>query len=262
MKTKSLSIFLVALFVVGMNLGAEEDNNENKEGEKFEYEKIGEEVFVTDVNLSLKMILIGNSTVGKSALCEKICKNKFLDVYSATVGFEFITLHFNIVSDMNKPVLKYQIWDCCGAEVYISLIRSFLRRAQVFLFVYDVTNKKSFEDIELWLKEAKEESSDGIEHFVLIGNKIDLKKSREVSKEDVENFAKEKGMKFVEVSAKTGAGIKELKNILAKIIYEEFKKDEEKKKEEEKNDKKNSFVNNKKPTSTLCDCCKKICENC
>ena len=259
MKTKSLSIFLVALFVVEMNLGAEENNNKNEEGENFEYEIMKDNNYNFD--LILKTILIGNIMVGKSALCEKICKNTFPEDYSATVGFEFFNLNFRIASD-KKPVLKYKIWDCCGQEVYRSLVTSFYRNAEVCLLVYDVTNEESFKNIENWVNDVKAQKTDELIHFILIGNKIDLEKERKISKEAGNKFAEEKGMKFVEVSAKTGAGIKELKNILAKIIYEEFKKDEEKKKEEEKNDKKNSFVNNKKPTSTLCDCCKKICENC
>ena len=267
MKTKSLSIFLVALFVVGMNLGAEEDNNENKEGENFEYEKMCE-VHVNEVDLSLKTILIGNSMVGKSALSEKICKNTFPEGYSATLGFEYYTLYFNIVSNMGKTVLKYEIWDTCGNETYRSLITSFYRSARVVLLAYDVTNVKSFNDIDGWLKDAKKENPDGIEHFVLIGTKIDLNNNREVTKETGKNFAEEKGMEFVEVSAKTGEGIKELEYILAKIIYEEFmkykkeKEVEEKKKEED--DSEDDFIELKKPTrsSFLCDCCKKICENC
>ena len=79
MKTKSLSIFLVALFVVGMNLGAEEDKNENKENENFEYKKMGDDISESDFNLNLKAVLIGNSNVGKSALITKICKNEFLE---------------------------------------------------------------------------------------------------------------------------------------------------------------------------------------
>ena len=265
MKTKSLSIFLVALFVVGMNLGAEEDNNENKEGENFEYEKMCE-VPVNEVDLSLKTILIGNSMVGKSALSEKICKNTFPEGYSATLGFEYYTLYFNIVSNMGKTVLKYEIWDTCGNELYRSLVTNFYRNTNVCLLVYDVTNEKSFNDINVWLKTAKENSNGEIEHFVLIGTKIDLKEGRAVSKQAGENFAKTNGMKFVEVSAKTGEGIKELENILAKIIYEEFKKNKEKKKEKKKeeDDSEVDYIMGKEHThsSSLCDCCKKICDNC
>ena len=275
MKTKSLSIFLVALFVVGMNLGAEEDNNENKEGENFEYEKMCE-VHVNEVDLSLKTILIGNSMVGKSALSEKICKNTFPEGYSATLGFEYYTLYFNIVSNMGKTVLKYEIWDTCGNETYRSLITSFYRSARVVLLAYDVTNVKSFNDIDGWVNDAKTNNTDKTIHFVLIGNKIDLNDNRKVTRERGKKFAEEKGMKFVEVSAKTDVGIKELEDILAKIIYEEFKKDKEpKKKEEDKNDKKSNeiieeddsevdYIMGKEHThsSSLCDCCKKICENC
>ena len=274
MKTKSLSIFLVALFVAGMNLGAEEDKNKNEEGENFKYEKMGDE-HANEANFWLKTILIGNSKVGKSALSKKIYKNTFPEGYSATIGFEFLNLIFRIVSDGNKlgPVLKHQIWDCCGQELYRSLITDFYRNASVFLLVYDVTNVKSFEDINVWLKTVKEKSPDGIEHFVLIGTKIDLKEGRAVSKEAGENFAKTNGMKFVEVSAKTGEGIKELEDILAEIIYEEFKKYKKKGKDEnnEKKDEKiveedievDSIEGGKHThSSSLCDCCKKICENC
>ena len=269
MKTKSLSIFLVALFVVGMTLGAEEGNNENKEDENFEYKKIGDE-HANEADFSLKIILIGNSNVGKSALITKICKNTFPEGYSATVGFEDSNLIFRIVSGENKlgPVLKYQICDCCGQEIYRNLIISLSKNFNVFLLAYDVTDDENFNNIESWVNDLQSNNTDKTIHFVLIGTKIDLKGNRKVTEEAGKEFAKENGMKFVEVSAKTGAGIKDLENILAKIIYEEFmkykkeKEVEEKKKEED--DSEDDFIELKKPTrsSFLCDCCKKICENC
>jgi len=273
MKTKSLSIFLFALFFVEMNLGTEGDKNENEKGEKFGYKIISGDVPATEVKLSLKTILIGNSMVGKSALITKICKNEFSDVYSATVGFELFNLKFRIVIGMKELVLKYDIWDICGNEIYRSLITSFYNNASVVLLAYDVTNEKSFKDIEYWVKEAKEKNPKVIEHFVLIGTKIDLKDDRKVTKETGEKFAKANGMKFVEVSAQTGAGITDLENILAKIIYEESKKD--KKKGKDKNDKKSNeiieeddieydSIMEEKHTysSSLCDWCKEICGNC
>ena len=273
MKTKSLSIFLFALFVAGMNLGAEEDKNENKGGDNFEYEKIDKEVSVSDIALSLKTILIGNSMVGKSALITKICKNEFSDVYSATVGFELFNLKFRIVIGMKELVLKYDIWDICGNEIYRSLITSFYNNASVVLLAYDVTNEKSFNDIESWVNEVKSKNTVEAIPFVLIGTKIDLNDDRKVTKEAGEKFAKANGMKFVEVSAQTGAGITDLENILAKIIYEESKKD--KKKGKDKNDKKSNeiieeddieydSIMEEKHTysSSLCDWCKEICGNC
>ena len=276
MKTKSLSIFLVTLFVVEMNLGAEEDKNENKEDEKFEYEKMKDNP--PKIDFSSNIILIGDRNVGKSALITKICKNEFPDVYSATVGFEFLTLGFNIVSDIKKPVLKYQIWDCSGGENYRSIFQNFYKSARVCLLAYDVTDEKSFKDIDGWVKDVKNNNKSM--HFVLIGNKIDLEDKRVVPKEKGKNFAEKNGMKFVEVSAKTDAGIKDLEKILAKIIYEEFKKDniyeefkkdniyeeikknKKKKEKKDENDEKSDFVEYNKSTSSLCDCCKKICENC
>ena len=281
MKTKSLSIFLVALFVVEMNLGAEEGNNGNKEDEKFEY-KIMKDNPPT-YNFILKTVLIGDDNVGKSVLIRKICNNEpFSKEYSSTVGFDSFILYFKIVSD----VLKCQIWDCCGMEAYRNSFAYFYGNARVFLLVYDVTNEKSFKDIEYWVNDVKTNNKDKTIHFVLIGNKIDLENARVVSKEKGENFAKENGMAFVEVSAKTDAGREDLENILAKIIYEEFKKDKEPKKKEEnendeekevedKNDEKSNEINlgdenegdfggEKEHThsSSLCDWCKEICDNC
>ena len=270
MKTKSLSIFLVALFVAGMNFGTAEeipfeeeknndDKNEKNKGIKYEIIK-GE---IPTYNFRLKTVLIGDDNVGKSVLFGKICKDEpFLEEYIPTIGIEYFTLGFKIVSDIGNLVLKYEIWDCCGQELYRSLVTSFYQNTSVFLLVYDVTNVKSFEDINVWLKTVKEKGPDVIEHFVLIGTKIDLKDKRVVSKENGEKFAKANGMKFVEVSAKTDVGIDDLKNILAKIIYEEFKKNKEKEKEED--DSEDDLSDGKKSThsSSLCDCCKKICENC
>ena len=234
MKTKSLSIFLFVLFVAGMNLGAAEDENENKEGEKFKYEKIGGEVPFSDV----------------------------------TVGFEFFYLNFKIVSDEDKPVLRYQIWDCSGQKNYRDLVKNFFQNARVFLLAYDVTNEESFKNIENWVNGVKLHKTEKHIHFVLIGNKIDLDNNRKITKEEGEKFAEENGMKFVEVSAKTGVGIKDLENILAKIIYEEFMKyKKEKEVEEEKKeeyDSESDFMMLEKPThsSSLCDCCKDICGIC
>ena len=295
MKTKSLSIFLVALFVVEMNLGTEEGNNEKKEDENFKYEKINM-VNLDTSNFSLKMVLIGGSNVGKSVLIRKICKNKpFSEEYSPTVGFEYLVLYFKIVSDNDEPVLRCQIWDCCGQEEYKCLIDNFYGNARVFLLAYDVTNDESFKNIEKWVNDVKAKNTDKTIHFVLIGTKIDLNDNRKVPKEDGEKFAKENGMAFVEVSAKTDAGREDLEDILAKIIYEEFmkykkekeeeeeKKEEEDEKKEEEDEKKEEEDEKKEEeeiikkddseddsivgeehthSSSLCDCCKEICDNC
>ena len=269
MKTKSLSIFLVALFVVEMNLGTEENNNKNEEGEDFKYEIVKD--YISDFNFSLKTILVGDSNVGKSALCNKICKNEFSGEYSPTVGFELKYLYFKIKNTSNELVLRYQIYDCCGQEKYRSLITNFYKDTKFFLLAYDVTNEESFKNIENWVNGVNLNKTEKHIHFVLIGTKIDLEKERKISKEDGKKFAEENGMKFVEVSAKTGDGIKDLEDILAKIIYKEFKKKEKKKKEEDEsdeikieNDIKVDYMMWEEPThsSSLCDCCKKICENC
>ena len=179
MKTKSLSIFLVALFVVEMNLGTEEEipfeeekNNDdkNEKNKGIEYKIIKEKIYT--YNLSLKMLLIGDDNVGKSALIEKIFQDKFSEDYKRTPGVKYFILGFNIVSDEDKPVLIYQIWSCGGDEKYRGLIKLFYQNVRVCLLAYDVTNEKSFNDINGWVNDVKDKNTDKTIHFVLIGTKI------------------------------------------------------------------------------------------
>ena len=141
-------------------------------------EEIKAEVLPEDYNiydLSFKMIVIGDAGVGKSCLTTKAAKGKFEESYSATVGFEFLV--FNV--KLNDKVVKLQIWDTCGQEIYRSLISSFYRNASLAMMVYAIDNKESFNHIETWLKEVKLQSNPDIKIF-LIGNKSDLEEERKV----------------------------------------------------------------------------------
>jgi len=168
-------------------------------------------------DLSFKMIVIGDAGVGKSCLTTKASKGIFEEVYSATVGFEFLT--FNIRLD--GKVIKLQIWDTCGQEIYRSLISSFYRNASLAMMVYAIDSKESFNHIETWLKEVKLQSNPDIKIF-LIGNKADLEEKREVRLEDAKQFKNENDIHyFNEASAKTGLNAKEIFIEAAKILYKE-----------------------------------------
>ena len=152
-------------------------------------ENIKAEVLPEDYNqydLSFKMIVIGDAGVGKSCLTTKASKGIFEETYSATIGFEFLV--FNV--KLNDKVIKLQIWDTCGQELYRSLISSFYRNASLAMMVYAIDNKESFNHIESWLKEVKLQSNPDVKIF-LIGNKSDLDKERKVKEEDARIFMEE-----------------------------------------------------------------------
>ena len=167
-------------------------------------------------DLNFKIIVIGNVGVGKSCLSLKATKGIFTEEYTSTVGFEFYC--FNVKID--GKVVKLQIWDTCGQEAYRSLIKNFYRNASLAIIVYSVEDLKSFNDINVWLKQVKSYGIPSCKIF-LIGNKIDTD-NREVTLE--------MGLKckndfffdcFMETSAKEGINTKELFVNCATILYEE-----------------------------------------
>lgn len=171
----------------------------------------------SNFDLSFKIILVGDSGVGKSCLSIKASRNYFEDFYSPTVGFEFLT--FNVkVEDQN---IKLQIWDTCGQEVYRSLISSFYRSASLAIIVYSIDSEESFSNIEKWLNDIKSQSNPNIKIF-LIGNKADLEDKRRVTKENGENFFKLNKLSFfTETSAKTGFNVQNVFIEVAKVLYKE-----------------------------------------
>jgi len=181
------------------------------------------EVMPDDYNqydLSFKMIVVGDAGVGKSCLTTKAAKGIFDETYSATVGFEFLT--FNV--KLNDKVIKLQIWDTCGQEIYRSLISSFYRNASLAMMVYSIDSKESFIHIETWLKEVKLQSNPDIKIF-LIGNKADLEEQREVKLEQAKLYKNENDIHyFCETSAKNGLNAQEVFIEAAKLLYKEHLK--------------------------------------
>ena len=174
----------------------------------------------TQYDLSFKMIVIGDAGVGKSCLTTKASRGFFEESYSATVGFEFLTFNVKI----NDKIIKLQIWDTCGQEIYRSLISSFYRNASLAMMVYAIDSKESFSNMEAWLKEVKLQSNPDIKIF-LIGNKADLEEQREVPVNTAKNFKDENGIHyFNETSAKSGLNAQEVFIEAAKLLYSEHLK--------------------------------------
>ena len=180
-----------------------------------DYELLGEDFPTYDY--SFKVIVIGNSGVGKSSLSIRAARHTFAENYFATVGVEFFTM--NIKYD-NK-VIKLQIWDTCGQEIYRSLISNFYRNSSLAIIVFSITDHASFDSIDQWLKELKSNSSPDIKIF-LIGNKIDLESQRAVSYEQGQNLKNDYNLDyFVESSAKDGKNTEAIFVEAAKILYNE-----------------------------------------
>ena len=182
----------------------------------FQYEILPEDQ--TNFDLSFKLIVIGDSGVGKSCLTNNAVKNIFDDAYNATVGFEFFTFNVKI----NGKIIKLQIWDTCGQELYRSLITNFYRNSSLAIMVYAINSKESFENIEMWLRELRTHSNPDAKVF-LIGNKIDLENQRQVEKEKGEQFCKENKLNlFMESSAKTGVNAQNIFIQAAKTLYDDY----------------------------------------
>lgn len=171
-------------------------------------------------DLTFKIIVIGDSFVGKSCLTTKGTKNMFDESYNATVGFEFVTSNIKVVD----KVCKMQIWDTCGQEVYRSLITNFYRNSSLAVLVYSIDNYESFENLDLWLKELKTFSSPDAKVF-LIGNKCDLDSKRKVSYEQGEAYKNDNNLDFfMETSAKTGLNTQKVFIESAKLLYIDYLK--------------------------------------
>jgi small GTP-binding protein len=166
-------------------------------------------------DLSFKLIIVGDSGVGKSCLSIKASRNYFEDFYSPTVGFEFLTFNVKI----EDKTVKLQIWDTCGQEVYRSLISSFYRSASLAIVVYSIEDENSFNNIEKWLNDIKTQSSPDVKIF-LIGNKADLDDKRKITREQGEKFSNEHKISFfTETSAKTGLNVQNVFIQAAKELF-------------------------------------------
>ena len=170
-----------------------------------------------EFDLSFKLIVIGDSGVGKSCLTIKATKDTFDSIYSPTIGFEFLTF-FIKVEDVD---IKLQIWDSCGQEVYRSLINSYYHNSSLAFLVYAINDKISFNNLESWLNEIRTTANPDVNIFI-IGNKVDLENERAIPKDVGQGFADTHDAKlFIETSAKTGFNAQNILIEAAKLLYEQ-----------------------------------------
>ena len=163
-----------------------------------------------------KILLLGDSTVGKTCFLLRYVDDSFLDLHMATIGLDY-RLKTLILEE--QTIVKIQLWDTAGQDKFRAITRNYYKGASGIILIFDVTNVKSYENIKKWINEIKEEISEKVA-IVLIGNKIDNVQERKISKEQGDKLASEIGVKFFETSAKTGEGINESIFFLVKKIFE------------------------------------------
>ena len=172
---------------------------------------------MTDQEFSFKILLLGDSSVGKTCFLKRYTDNTFQDAYLSTIGFDF--KFKNITLDNGKTV-KVQLWDTAGQERFRTIAKSYYKGAHGIVLIYDVTNRKSYDNIRKWLVQIKNEAASKIS-IVLVANKIDCEDElREVKKEEGEVLAKNNNLKIFEASAKDNINVEES----FKYIIEEINK--------------------------------------
>ena len=225
---KDEDVFLASSTENTENSSEEESNSEKKKtlnyknlishSPKTEIEVL-DNIKGDNFDFNFKIIVIGNSGVGKSCLTLKATKDIFQENFVSTMGFQFYSFHVKI----NQKIFKLQIWDTCGQEIYRSLITNFYRTASLAIIVYSVTDKRSFQETEIWLKQVKLNADPNCKIF-LIANKVDLPE-KQVTSEEGMNLKKEHGFEcYMETSAKTGVNVKELFVNCALALYKELPK--------------------------------------
>lgn len=164
-----------------------------------------------------KIVFLGDQGVGKTSLITRFMYDTFDEQYAATIGIDFLSKTMYL--EDNKTV-RLQLWDTAGQERFRSLIPSYIRDSNVAIICYDITNKKSFENLDKWINEVKLERGDDV-IIVIVGNKSDLNNKRQVKAEDLELIsAKYNCNIFLETSTKANYNIKLLFKKIAKTLPE------------------------------------------
>ena len=186
-----------------------EGNNQEEDDEEGEEEFIQKIKKLDDYQLPHKYLfrlcVLGDANVGKTSIITRFCDNSFKESYNNTIGVDF-----RLVTLQCKDIIsKIHIWDTAGQERFRSMATNYINNSHGFAFIYDVTDKKSFDNIISWINIALDKNKNSICNF-LIGNKCDLNNNRVVSQEEGEKLAKNRNLFFLETSAKNDENIQRL----------------------------------------------------
>ena len=158
----------------------------------------------------IKLLTLGDTTVGKSSIVLRFAENRFDDNQFATIGIDFKTKY----TKYRDSSVKVLIWDTAGQEKFQNIAKQYYKGANGVLLIYDISKRKSFERVDFWLKELKDNNKIEDLFICLVGNKIDLEDRREIRTEEGESYAKNNNIKFLEVSARSGKNISQLFDLI------------------------------------------------
>ena len=166
-----------------------------------------------DYDYLFKLLLIGDSGVGKSSLLLRFADDTFTESYISTIGVDFKIRTI----ELDNKMIKLQIWDTAGQERFRTITSSYYRGAQGIIVVYDVADKESYSNVKQWLHEIDRYASENVKKL-LVGNKCDLVDKRQVTYEEAVEEAAEMGTTFLETSAKNKLNVEEAFIAMAKEI--------------------------------------------
>ena len=165
-----------------------------------------------------KILLLGDSSVGKTCFLMRYTDNTFQEIHMSTIGLDYKLK--NVQLDEGK-IVKIQIWDTAGQDRFRSITKNYYKGAHGIILIYDVTNRKTFDNVKAWVEQIREEVSDKVS-IILVGNKIDDVEGRKVKTEEGQKMAQECGLSFFECSAKSGENIDSTFNELVKKTVESY----------------------------------------
>ena len=170
---------------------------------------------MTDVDYIFKVLIIGDSSVGKSNLLLRFSDNIFHDTFLPTIGVDFKIRNVLI----NNKNIKLNIWDTAGQERFKTITSAYYKGSHGVILVYDITDRESFNNIANWINETKKHAGSAIVR-VLVGNKCDLTEERKVTHKEGAEFAQRENMLFFETSAKAKINVEETFMGLTRQMYE------------------------------------------
>ena len=189
-----------------------------------------------------QILLIGDSSVGKTSLIQRYAYGIFKYEYLATWGPD--SKH-EIINNMNVLV---RLWDTAGQERFKSLTPNYFKNAEGVIITYDITSSQSFENLKFWINSIKTNLGDKniFIPIIIVGNKLDMEDMRDITREEAEKFAKENKYKYFETSAKTGEGVDDAIRDLVNQVLEKSEQFEE-----ERNERKSIKINSEQPEDNV-----------
>jgi len=152
-----------------------------------------------------KVLILGDSSVGKTCFLLKYTDKVFNEVYMSTIGLDY---RLKTLTLKNGKKVKLQIWDTAGQDRFRTITKNYYKGANGIILIYDVTSTETYENVENWISQIKEEASPNVVIY-LVGNKVDMEDKRKVSTEEGQKIADENNLPFIETSAKSDININE-----------------------------------------------------